>query len=354
MLAEACMDKVFQILNATKSLSERDLKRVADSILKMLSKASGIYGNSAQKVEQCRKCGADQIVKFGKDKNGKQRYKCKFCGATFTETSYSVLSHTRYSEFVWDIYIHLLLKGASLEECAFQCGISVRTAFIWRHKILNALQKDQDNRVMAGIIEADEMFIPVSYKGNHKKSKRFTMPREALTRGSDNRSNKIPKACVMCAVERKGQSYAEVLGLGQPTNKMTAHAFEGRIAPDSIVLSDRARAIKHFFDGKTNIQLIRMQSTADGSRHSKIPEVRGVYHIQTVNNYHNRVHRFLRRYNGVSTKYLNHYIALFAWIENHKMMENKLEASLKEYIGKKSNYTTASVLFNKEPVPHVA
>ena len=348
------MDKVRQILSVTKGLSEKELKRISDALLAMLSKNSGAYGTPVEKAEKCRKCGAEHIIKFGKGKNGKQRYQCKCCGATFTETSYSVISRTRHSDSVWTDYIHLLLKGASLEECAFRCHISVKTAFIWRHKILNAIQKDQENRIMAGIIEADEMYIPVSYKGNHTKSTRFVMPRKPFKRGTDNRSNTVPKACVMCAVERKGQSYAEVLGLGQPTKKMVSHAFEGRIASDSIVLSDCAIAMKYYFKNKKDIQLIRMQSTADGSRHSKIPEVRGVYHIQTVNNFHNRIHRFLRRYNGVSTKYLNLYISLFAWIENYKTAERSMDDLLKEQISQSDSYVTATALFNRSPVPCAA
>ena len=140
---EVFMDKVYQILKAAKCMSKNELQRISDALLEMLGKTSGVCGTSTKKVEHCRKCGADRIVKYGQDKNGKQRYKCKCCGATFTETSYSVISRTRHSKSVWEIYIHLLLVGASLEECAFQCGISVRTAFIWRHKILNALQNDQ-------------------------------------------------------------------------------------------------------------------------------------------------------------------------------------------------------------------
>ena len=117
------MGKVFRILNDAKRLSMAELKQVSDNLLKMLGKASGVYGASGQKVEKCRKCGADKIVKFGKDKNGKQRYKCKCCGATFTETSFSAVSRTRHSESVWETYIHLLLTGASLEVCAFRCGL---------------------------------------------------------------------------------------------------------------------------------------------------------------------------------------------------------------------------------------
>lgn len=348
------MGKVHQFIQGAKYLSYQELKRVSDAFLKMLGKNSGVYGASAQKVEKCRKCGADQIVKFGKDKNGKQRYKCKCCGATFTETSYSAISRTRFSEDVWETYIHLLLKGASLEECAFQCGISVRTAFIWRHKILNALQNDQDNRIMAGIIEADEKYYSLSFKGNHKKSKNFVMPREAYKRGSDNRSNNMPKACVMCAVERNGQSYGEVLGAGQSTTKMVTYAFEKRVAPDSIMLSDGGKAISNYLAKKENIEHITLKSSMSGSHKGGDPEIRGIYHIQTVNNFHKRLDDFLRPYNGVATKYLNHYVSLYVWIENHKKMEVALENSLMKYMDEKSVYVPARSLLSRNPVPNIA
>lgn len=348
------MGSVSQILNIAKCLSDKELKRISDALLKMLGKASGVYGASAQKVEKCRKCGAEKIVKFGKDKNGKQRYKCKCCGATFTETSFSAISRTRHSKEDWEIYIHLLLKGTSLEECAFQCGISVRTAFIWRHKILSTLQHDQDNRIMAGIVEADEKYIPVSYKGNHKKSKNFVMPRESFKRGSDNHSNNYPKACVMCAVERNGQSYGEVLGAGASTTKMVNHAFEKRIAPDSIMLSDGGKGVANYFAKKADIDHIVLKSSMSGSHKGGDPEIRGIYHIQTVNNFHKRLDDFLRGYTGVATKYLNHYVSLFVWIENHKKMETRLEESLEVYIAKKSTYVTASELFHLAPVPSIA
>ena len=131
------MDKVRQILKAAKCLSDAEIKKISDSLLSMLGVSRKSRDNSSKRASKCRKCDSEKVIKFGVDKNGKQRYRCKCCGATFTETSYSVVSRTRHSDEVWEKYIHLLLVGASLEECAFQCGISVRTAFIWRHKILN-------------------------------------------------------------------------------------------------------------------------------------------------------------------------------------------------------------------------
>ena len=48
---------------------------------------------------------------------------------------------------------------------------------------------------------------------------------------------------------------------------------------------------------------------------SKGKRVRGPIHIQTVNNRHSRLKRFLTRYNGVSTKYLQNYLRWFERIE---------------------------------------
>ena len=348
------MDKVCRILKDAKGLNMTQMKRVSDALLKMLGKAGGVYGASAQAAEKCRKCGADKIVKFGKDKNGKQRYKCKCCGSTFTATSFSVISRTRHSEAVWETYIRLLLVGASLEECAFQCGISVRTAFIWRHKILNALKHDQENRIMAGIIEADEKYYPISYKGNHKKSKTFVMPRESYKRGTDNRSNNVPKACVMCAVERNGQSYSEVLGAGQSNTKMVTYAFQKRVAPDSIMLSDCGSTLVNYFSKRNDVDILALKSSVSGNHNGGDPEIRGIYHIQTVNNFQKRLDDFLHHYNGVATKYLNHYVGLFVWIENHKKMEAALEDSLKRFMEVRAAYVPANRLFRMAPVPFVA
>ena len=347
------MSRVTDILKKLDGLNSGELQQISEKLLKLLQEVNGVFGVPSAPVDQCRKCGDKHIVKFGKDKNGNQRYRCKACGATFTVASYSALSNTHCSMDVWEKYISLLLKGCTLNECAMQCHISVRTAFIWRHKILNALQRDQDNRIMAGIIEADEMYLPVSYKGNHKNSKRFAMPRKAFQRGSDNRSNNFPKVCVMCAVERNGQSYGEALGQGQPTIKKVTYAFENRIAPDSIMLSDRTRGMKSYFSKKADVQLIQLKASVAGKKHGGAPEVRGIYHIQTVNNFHNRLQRFLRPYNGVSTKYLNHYISLFVWLENYKRVtQQNLVEDTGKYISQKDMYVCSYDLFAMPPIPN--
>ncbi len=41
----------------------------------------------------------------------------------------------------------------------------------------------------------------------------------------------------------------------------------------------------------------------------------GVYHIQNVNAYHSRLKEWMRRFHGVATKYLDHYLGWRRMIE---------------------------------------
>ena len=128
-------------------LNPAELKLVADSIMAALKGESSTEVIAPEKITVCRKCGEEGgVSKFGKDSTGKQRYRCKRCGATFTATSYTTISHTHCDLSKWERYIDYLLAGLSLEKCAMLCGISVRTAFLWRHKILSVLQNDQTNQ----------------------------------------------------------------------------------------------------------------------------------------------------------------------------------------------------------------
>ena len=119
----------------------------------------------------------------GHRKDGTQRYVCKDCGKSFVIATNSIVSGTRKDLSVWEQYIDCMMNGLSIRKTAVACGIHRNTAFLWRHKILDALQNMADDVTLDGIIEADETFFAISYKGNHSKSKTIAMPRKAHKRG---------------------------------------------------------------------------------------------------------------------------------------------------------------------------
>lgn len=165
------------ILHNIDALSDTEQKALAGKLLEILSapqnKENLLNGEDTSKfnddaVVVCPYCGGTHIVKRGfSDDHVSRRYVCRSCGKSFHRTTNSVLSNTHKSAEVWEQFIRLTLKGASLEVCSRRCKIAIGTAFAWRHKILAAMAQDQTARMMSGIVEMDETFVSISYKGNH-------------------------------------------------------------------------------------------------------------------------------------------------------------------------------------------
>ena len=71
-------------LSQLSTFSAEELEICSKKILQILKQnldAPQPYADD--NVCNCRRCSSDRIVKYGKDKNGKQRYKCKDCGILF-------------------------------------------------------------------------------------------------------------------------------------------------------------------------------------------------------------------------------------------------------------------------------
>ena len=193
-----------------------------------------------------------------------------------------------------------MMNGFTVRKSAEICGISKDTVFIWRHKILDALQNMAASVNLDGIIEADETFFAISFKGDHKKSTTFTMPRKAHKRGKQThlRGLSHEKVCVPCAVNRNGLSIAKITNLGRVGAKDIHNAFDNRIESNSILCTDTITCYNDL--AKTEkLELIQLKTGK-----SKLV----IYHIQHINSYHSMLKNFMIRFHGVATKYLNNYL----------------------------------------------
>ena len=189
----------------------------------------------------CPLCGCIHVVRNGHRKDGTQRYVCKDCGKSFVIATNSIVSGTRKDLSVWEQYIDCMMNGLSIRKTAVACGIHRNTAFLWRHKILDALQNMADDVTLDGIIEADETFFAISYKGNHSKSKTFAMPRKAHKRGHSThiRGLSQEKVCVPCAVNRNGLSISKITNTGRVSTRDLHHIYDGRIKTNSTLVTDK-------------------------------------------------------------------------------------------------------------------
>lgn len=233
---------------------------------------------------KCVYCSGKHIVKNGTRKDGVQTYICRDCGKSFSASSNSITSRTRKKISIWAKYLKCMIDKKTLNESADECGISLRTAFVWRHKILDAIKEVAEKTYLEGVVEADETFFNVSYKGNHSKSNTFTMPRKAHKRGG--------------SVHTKGLC--------------------------STLCTDHEKAYLDFAK-KKQINLIQMEvecNTLDVNNR--------MIGIQRINAYHSRLQGFIKKFHGVATKYLDNYIVWNDIVQNNH--GNTLEL-LKQLLG---------------------
>ena len=188
----------------------------------------------------CPHCQGINVVKNG-HKGNVQRFKCKDCGKTFTFSNNTILFSTKKDLETWKKYCECFLEKKSLRRCAEICDISLETAFRWRHKILDALQNMQSNITLKGVVESDETFFALSFKGTKKEN--FSIPRETHNRGHSVSTRGLSKelVCVPCIVNHEGMSVGKISNLGTPKVQDLEKVINNRIEQGSIFVTDSLR-----------------------------------------------------------------------------------------------------------------
>lgn len=248
----------------------------------------------------CPHCGLVDVKKNGKTKTGHQRFMCKGCGKSFTYATRTIFHSAKLPLDTFLRYIHCMMHGMTVRASAMECKISKNSAFFLRHKILDALQEMQDKVKLDGIVEADETFFRISFKGNHSNSERFTMPREPHVRGqrAKKRGISLEQVCVPCAVNRDGKSIAKIANLGRPSVAALSSVLGGRIASDAVLCTDKLSSYVGFAE-REDLNLLQLKSNR---------RMNGTLGIQRINGYHSQLKSFMVRFHGVATKYLNNYL----------------------------------------------
>ena len=158
---------------------------------------------------------------------------------------------------------------------------------------------------LAGIVEADETYFPLSFKGqkgpNSEPIDLGRKPRKRETPASQ-RGISNEQVCVSTAVLRSGGSYLKPICLG----RMSINDFQLNLA-------------QHINWSKTTLMTDGHNAYVPPSTAGEILHIRvhhfgqGAKHINTVNSAHSHLKQFMERFNGVATKYLDNYLAWFQW-----------------------------------------
>ncbi|HEB9431739.1 TPA: IS1595 family transposase [Campylobacter coli] len=274
-----------------------------------------------REIKECPHCKSAHFKKNGTT-HGKQRYICNDCHKTFAITNNTILFSTKKNLSVWKKYIHCMIEKYSIRKTAEICSINPTTAFNWRHKILDALQQMQNEVKLGGIVEADETFISISYKGHHKD---FNFPRLAKKRETANTKRGLSKelVCIPCIVNLNGESVAKIVNLSKPNVKALNSVISSKVERESVFVTDSLRSYL-----KLSNEMSLNQIRISRNKHSN-----GSFNIQVVNNYHSKLKSMLvYNFKGVSTKYLNNYLVYHNFVNCAKESKKDKEQILLNYI----------------------
>jgi transposase-like protein len=317
-----------EIIEEIRKLSTADQYRLKEFFVNSLASHSAsepVFKEVSERKHKngytCTHCHSNNAVRFGKYevKMGtktlkRQRYRCKDCGKTFTDVTNTPLYRTHLPD-KWIEFIQCMIEGYSLRKSSELLGVHYVTLFYWRHKVLSAIKK-MDFDKFQGIVEMDETYFLYSEKG-----KRKIEGRKARKRGGASKKRGISneQVCVLVARDRQKTTYSKVVGQGRIVKTRLDKAIGSKLSASNVLCTDAWRAFMTYAKEK-GLEHYRFKS--DGK-----DRVKGVYHIQNVNSYHSRLKGWINRFNGVATKYLDHYLCWFQFLDNIKHRNNDATVS---------------------------
>ena len=328
----------------------------------------------------CPHCDSVKSIKYGKSK-GRQRYLCKDCGKTFGDTNGTVAFRSKLSIGKWIEFIKLTLQGESCRTIAKELGINKQTVLHNRHRVCSVLLQFVSNQDdFKSLAESDEYYYPLSFKDVkdpmfflgtlgrmpythisyrkkikyvekqgfdidflHTYIKNEVQNKEELLnyvelkdlKSQEKFSNALngmetekiiqvlntlheqqkkkrgisnQQVCCLSCVDTNNNHFLQSVCVGRIQPIHIEQALVPHFTEDTVLVTDSHRAYKTIAN-KYKIPLNQIPS----GKHTS-----GGYHLGHINGYHHNISDFMYLYHGVSSKFLDYYLALFYWVEKNK------------------------------------
>ena len=232
-----------------------------------------IYKN--RRIKECPNCNGKSYIKFGKYK-GIQRYKCKECDKTFSKTTKALWSYSKKQPEKWVKFMELFFQKSTLRECSKILEINIRTAFIWRHKVMQTMITEIIPAKLEGKVFITKAMQKENFKGcrNIKTSERENI---WIVGARDRRDSMIVvPICTRCWNRR---SFDKLI--------------YSKIEKNSYIVSDYDQYMMNV-----------------AKKHNK-GIVLNSYKEECMKNFRGNLKRWIGGFKGVATKYLERYLSYF-------------------------------------------
>ena len=293
-----------EIVRLFKSLSEEEKILLLEDLDQSSAEETVLIEDAP--VVCCPHCKSKLFVRNGK-RGADQKYKCKTCCKVFTSKTGTSLHRLQKPE-KFELYRSLMQESYyPIKQIAKKVGISIQTAFDWRHKILSGTINE--DKSFEGVTEIDDVWFLYSQKG--RKGLDYSRKRGGSKRAGDNGF----QAKLLITTDRNRTTDMSLARIGRLRKADIERKVSGRFAGSCELVSDKHRSIAAFAKSE-NLKHISFKA----SEHT----AGGEYHVQNINNMASGLKAIINgTLKGVSTKYLQNY-ANWYQLKNKKIDEVKM------------------------------
>lgn len=108
---------------------------------------------------ECPGCGARVAWRDGSIALGVPRWRCRCCGRRFTSLTGTVLEHCRKPLATLVPFIRSMRHDVPVECATELCGVTHKTVFEWRRRVLATVSGYQDRIVLRDTVWVDETYV---------------------------------------------------------------------------------------------------------------------------------------------------------------------------------------------------
>jgi len=294
-----------EIVKGLNSEGQKELYNLLRKSLGVIPQLEVVKAEQTKRIKiTCPHCQNSDILGHGTYK-GRKRYKCRGCNKTFNDFTGTAMSCLKKLDKFQD-YLELTIESVTIRKAAKTLGVSTKTIFDWRHKLLSSLAI-VNGQVFSGIVECDDKQLEISEKGKRN------LERDSYKRPSDRKKKRgvsNDKVSIMVATDREGNSTMQVAKIGRVDVQSIERTIGNLIKKDNPLCSDSHPSIISWAKGKE----LEHHTFVASRQHVKDK----CYHVQHVNSLDNLYERWVKRFYGVATKYLPQYLNWFIFLEKMK------------------------------------
>ena len=240
----------------------------------------------------CPHCQCSRVHRCG-SASGLQRWRCLACRRSFNALTNTPLARLR-KKATWLTYLQCVLESRTVRAAAELVGVHRTTSFRWRHRFVPGAAAKRPAR-LDGMVEADETYMLESQKG----SRHLTRPPRRRGGVAKRRGISGEHECLLVVRDRNRRTLDFHTGRGPVSAVRLAACLPLVLAPVVLLISDSAPAYR-VFASNANIahEAINLRAGV---------KARGAIHLNNVNGWHARFKTWLKRFNGIASRYLVNY-----------------------------------------------